>query len=285
MRTPFDDAIEAIARHGYHNHRLETHSDAVSSGVFKDLLERCPALQSDVKAGTVKSWFNVQSPGDRLRRIDLFIGEPGPSGGVDEQKVRIALENKSVITAHRNRTNRFDDLKKVLGAIHAARPEALIVGTVLIGLADRVLNVPDRVQPRFVIRDSRGQPVGVDLRFEQNVLPRLSTGDATLWTEFPDAISYNRPTDPERTLSLLKTLPTRPPGHTHVEGFDYLLGVPVFIDNVNPPALPRPNPLGVEVDGEYERMLQQVMRGVHGALAPVGNEVRGCATSFGIARR
>lgn len=32
---------------------------------------------------------------------------------------------------------------------------------------------------------------------------------------------------------------------THVEGYDYVLLAPVFIDNVNPPRLPRPNELGI----------------------------------------
>ncbi|MGH7467467.1 MAG: hypothetical protein ACRENP_05720 [Longimicrobiales bacterium] len=249
--TPFDAAIKAIDVAGYHNHRLEAHSDTVSKAFFEDLLKHCEHLRDDFARDKVRVWLNVQSPGDRLRKVDLFVGEPGPHGGPDIQKVRIALENKSVITAHRNRTNRFDDLKKVLGAIHAARPEALILGTVLIGLAERVLNVPDQVRPRFLKR-------GNDEEFQARVLPRLSSGDASLWKEFEDAVSYNRPNDPARTLELLTTLPTRKPGHTHVEGFDYLLGVPVFIDNVNPPSMPRPNTLGINVDAEYARMLEQV---------------------------
>ena len=34
--------------------------------------------------------------------------------------------------------------------------------------------------------------------------------------------------------------------------------VPVHIDNVNPPSLPRPNRLGIDVDAEYARMLEQM---------------------------
>ncbi len=58
-------------------------------------------------------------------------------------KIRVAIENKSMITAQRNRKNRFDDLKTVVEAVRGARPEALVIATVLIGLADRVLNIPD----------------------------------------------------------------------------------------------------------------------------------------------
>lgn len=249
MTTPFDRAIAAIAEKRYHNHRLETHSDTVSDGLFEDLLEHCEPLRTDVERGVVKVWKNISSPGDRLRKVDLFVGEPGKDGGPNIQKVRIAVENKSVITAHRNRTNRFDDLRKVLGAIHGARPEALLIATVLVGLAERVLNIPDQIHKFF--RDREGD-------FKSKVLPRLSSGDATLWDEFDWAISRNRPNDPAKTVELFRTLPTRKPGHTHVEGYDYVLLVPVQIDNVNPPSLPRPNPLGIDVDEEYRKLLAQV---------------------------
>lgn len=249
MTTPFDLAVDEIAKAGYHNHRLEGHSDVVSNALYKDLLDRCAPLKSDVDAGIVKTWINVRSPGDRLRKIDLFVGEPGPDGELNIPGVRIAVENKSVITAHRNRTNRFDDLSKVLSAIHSARPEALLVATVLVGLAQRVLNIPDQVHPFFRDREDE---------FLERVLPRLSSGDQSLWEEFSWAISRNSQADPGRTIALLQQLPTRNAGHTHVIGYDFVLLVPVNIDNVNPPTLPRPNTCGIDVDAEYQRMLDQL---------------------------
>ncbi len=182
MSTPFDDAISAIALKRYHNHRLETHSDTVSTRLFDDLVAQCEPLRRDVDQHVVKVWKNVSSPGDRLRKVDLFVGEPSSDGTPNVHKVRLALENKSVITAHRNRTNRFDDLRKVLGAVHGARPEALLVATVLVGLADRVLNIPDQVHKFFRGREDE---------FEATVLPRLSSGDATQLQDFDWGISYN----------------------------------------------------------------------------------------------
>lgn len=249
MSTPFDDALAGIARARYHNHRLEGHSDTVSAGVLSGLVGQCEPFRRDLESGIVKVWYNISAPGDRLRKVDLFAGEPGTDGEPDIQRVRIALENKSVITAHRNRTNRFDDLRKVLGAIYSARPEALVIATVLVGLADKVLNIPDQVHKFFRGREEY---------FAKKVLPRLSSGDATLWNEFDWAVSDNSETDPARTVDLFRTLPTRKPGHTHVEGYDYVLLVPVNIDNVNPPTLPRPNPLGIDVDADYQRMLEQI---------------------------
>ncbi len=252
MNTPFDKAIEAIRKHGYHNHRLETHSDTVSQGIFDDLYHECEALKLDVDREIVKVWPNVSAPGDRRRKVDLFVGEPDANGDPDITKVRIALENKSVITAHRNRTNRFDDLHKVLSAVHSARPEALLVATVLVGLAESVLNIPDKVHPFFRDREEE---------FETRVRPRLSSGDQTLWTEFSWAVSRNRPSDPAKTVELFRTIPTRKPGHTHAEAYDAVVLVPVFINNVDPPVLPRPNPLGIDVDAEYRELLSQLCRG------------------------
>ena len=252
MSNPFDKAIAAIAAARYHNHRLEAHSDTVSTALFQDLLEFCAPLREDFASGVVKVWKNVSAPGDRLRKVDLFVGEPDSKGLPDIHKVRIAVENKSVITAHRNATNRFDDLRKVLSAIHSARPEALLVATVLVGLSRRVLNVPDHVHKMYRDREEE---------FERLVLPRLSSGDASLWEQFNFAISTNRPNDPAKTIELLRTLPTRPPGHTHVQGYDAVLLVPVQMDNVNPPSLPRPNELGIDVDEEYRRMLEKLCSG------------------------
>jgi len=183
--------------------------------------------------------------------VDLFVGEPGSDGGPDIGRVRIAVENKSVITAHRNRTNRFDDLSKVLAAVQGARPGALPIATVLVGVADRVLNVPDHVHKFFRDRDDA---------FRAQVLPRLSTGDETLFEEFSWAISENRPQDPAQTVAMFRTLPTRGPAQTHLVAYDSVLLVPVQIDNVHPPALPRPNSLGIDVDADYRECIAKTCR-------------------------
>lgn len=252
MSTPFDEAISKIKEEGYHNHRRETHSDTVSKGVFNDLMQLCETLRKDVESGEVRVWYNVRAPGNRGRKIDLFVGEPAADGvRPDIRRVRIAMENKSVVTAHRNKTNRFDDLKKTLDAILQVRSEAVVVATVLVGLAERVLNIPDRVHPLFKGREAE---------FETKVLPRLSTGDRTLWEEFNYAVSTNRPTDPEKTVELFRKLRIRDPAHTHVAGYDYILLVPVFIDNVNPPYLARESDLRIDVDQDYEKMLEQICK-------------------------
>ena len=96
--------------------------------------------------------------------------------------------------------------------------------------------------------------------FESQVLPRLSSGDESLWKEFPFAVSQNRPSDPAKTVEKFRELPTRPPARTDLVAYDYVLLVPVYIDNVNPPRIARDNNLGIDVDAEYEAMLEQICR-------------------------
>jgi hypothetical protein len=252
MPNPFDDVIDAIRTAGYHNHRLEEHSDLVSEGIFRDLLKRCVKIADDYKTNAIGQWFNVPAPGRvRGRRIDLFVGETSDDGLPHHEKVRIVVENKSVITAHRNKTNRIDDLEEVLGAVHHTKAEAVTVATVMVGTATRVLNIPDHVKKRFA-----DEP----LRFEAEVLPRLSLGDQSLWKEFGFAASLNKSDDPRKTIELFRRLPTRPAGQTHITGYDFVLIVPVYIDNVDPPYLCRYNTFGIDVDADYERMLTVICR-------------------------
>jgi hypothetical protein len=253
MPTPFDDVIAGVIERRYHNHRLEDHSDIVSNRIYADLLLFCPKLAEDVEAGVVRHWLNVPAPGVRNRKIDLFIGESDANGKPDIRGLRICVENKSVITAHRNRDARFDDLDETMKAVYNARPEAVIAATVMIGTDVRNLNIPDKIKAYYVGR-------GIEKEFERDVLPRLSTGDQTLWEEFRYAISRNSVADPMKTLTKLRGITTRPPGHTHVAGYDFMIFVPVSMDNVNPPRVVRENILDVDVDAEYAMMIDAICR-------------------------
>jgi hypothetical protein len=250
MSTPFDDVMDEIKTRGFHNHRLEDHSAAMSRGILRDLRAMCEPFESDFTAGHVREWLDFPSPAGRARKLDLVVAEPaGETGEPDLTRLRLCVENKSVVTAHRNRTNRYDDLSDLVGVLHRNKPDAILVATVLIGLAERVLNVPDRMRPFLRPEEFNGQ-----------VLPRLSRGDAALWDRFPKAVSRNRPGDPERTVSKFRELPTRPPGRTDLVAYDYVLLVPVVIDNVQPPRVVRDNTLGIDVDGEYGTMLDRICK-------------------------
>ncbi len=253
MTTPFDAVIEQIKARGYHNQRLEDHSDVVSRGILEDLKVRCEPFVKDYESGTITSWMNVRTPGARNRKIDLLVGEPRADGKPDLERLRLCVENKSVITAHRNLYARFDDLNEALQVLHKAKAEAVLVATVIVGVAERVLNVPDRVKPLY-----RKSPKAF-----QRLVRQLSSGDQSLWARFDSAVSVNRPDDGARTIAEFRKLPTRQPGHTHTVGYDFVLLVPAFIDNVNPPFIPGPGDpksLGIDVGHEYATMLDAICK-------------------------
>lgn len=79
--------------------------------------------------------------------------------------------------------------------------------------------------------------------FESNVVPRLLTGDTTLWVEFSKWISTNTCADPAKTMQYFQQLPVRQMADTHEVGLDFMLFIPMEIDNVNPPKLAKLNDL------------------------------------------
>jgi hypothetical protein len=147
MTTPFDAVIGQIKVRGFHNHRLEDHSDVISRGILHDLQRRCSPLEADFAERKISSWLNVRTPGARKRKIDLLVGQPEGTGKPDLEELRVCVENKSVVTAHRNLYARFDDLNEALQVLHHAKAEAVLVATIIVGVAERVLNVPDRTSP------------------------------------------------------------------------------------------------------------------------------------------
>jgi hypothetical protein len=251
MSTPFDSVVDRIAGERYHNQRRQIHSDLASQGIVRDLEENCGTLRADIDSGQIRTWLNSKTPGARGRKIDLLMGEAAGDGKPDLRKLRICVENKSVWTAHRNVDARYDDLNDALQVIHSVKSEAVLVATVIVGVATRVLNVADQVKKHYR-KDTE--------KFANYVLPRLSSGDLTLWDEFQFAISENDPRDAQKTIEKFRSLPTRPIGQTHVKGYDFVLLVPVFVDNVNPPRIERTNTLGIDVDAEYARMIDRICR-------------------------
>lgn len=250
MSTAYTDLIRNMQDRGFHNHRLEGHSEAVSRGILNDLCHTCEPFADDFADGRIREWLDFPSPAGRSRKLDLVVAEPRADEAMpDLSRLRLCVENKSVITAHRNRTNRYDDLSDLVGVLHRNRPDAVLVATVLVGMCSKVLNVPDRVKPFMEAAE-----------FEERVVPRLSSGDQSLWDEFPHAVSKNSAADPARTVAKFRELPVRPPGRTDLVAYDYVLLVPVDIDNVNPPRIAYENPVGIDVVAEYEQMLEAICR-------------------------
>lgn len=261
MPTPFDRILQRIHRRGYHNHRLEDHSDLLTDQIVSDLADRCQAFAEDQARPRFRGWHNVQAADGR--NTDFIFGPVRADGPAnlfgdarvnqpDLSDVRLLIEHKSVITAHRNRHARVQDIEREMRATYHHNPRTIVVATVLIGTCLRVLNVPDCVR-----RDPR-YDVGA---FEAQIVPRLSSGDETLWDEFNHCVSRNTNTDPMRTVDLFRRhLPRRAVDDADEEqmGIDYLLLVPVAIDNVNPPRLSTLD--DIDPCAAYDDMIQHICR-------------------------
>lgn len=250
MTTPADRVIEQIIRDKYHDHRSARHSDLVCEHFILDLLQQCAALAKDIDEVRVKYGFNIEVPG-LTHKVDLMIYE------VDDDnlepsldRARLCMENKSVITAHgKNRKNRHSDLSDFSKLLQTRKPEAIVLGHVLVGTGIHYINIPDSVKSKCRI-------LGID--FEKAVLPRLSSGDPTLWEEF--GAKPNTQDAAAKTIELMRSLPVKEKGFTHEQGFDVLLIEPVFIDNIHPPRVERENSFDIDVDRGYRDMLSRTCR-------------------------
>lgn len=250
MTTPAARVIEQIICDKYHDHRSARHSDLVCEHFILDLLRQCDALAKDIDEVRVKYGFNVEVPG-LTHKVDLMIYE------VDDDhlepsldRARLCMENKSVITAHgKNRKNRHSDLSDFSKLLQTRKPEAIVLGHVLVGTGIQYINIPDSVKSKCRI-------LGID--FENDVLPRLSSGDARLWDEF--GAKPNTQDAAAKTIELMRSLPVKEKGFTHEQGFDVLLIEPVFIDNIHPARVERENSFDIDVDRGYQDMLSRTCR-------------------------
>jgi len=262
--TPFDAHAEMVNRMGYHNHRVNTHSNIISDGILRDLWELCPALHSDLEEGRVGYWKNEKINWGRGRVTDVVVAEPSfqrtekprreptfdwhgaasiKGAKPNLKKLRIVIEHKSVITAHRNRDARHDDLNNMW---QEATSDVIVGATVMIGLAERYLNVADQLKKR-----------AGEERFNAEIVPRLKAHDRTLFDDFAFAISNNKPDQSRKTFEKFSTLPIRPPDRS-ARGFDVLFLCPVYYDNVNPAYVARDNPFGINVDSNYQEFLKRI---------------------------
>lgn len=240
----FDDILDGIAQNGYHNHRLETHSDIISHRIVADLRAACPSFDSDCQSGAVRIWHKTKGPDDRT--TDLLAGVPNEDGSPNLVEVRLLVEHKSVITAHRNRNARYQDIDRERLSAHHANPRTIVAATVIVGTCEKVLNVPDCVAKFY------------KATFAADIRPRLSTGDEGLWREFNMCVSENKPDDPAKTIELFRRIPVRGAADTHMAALDFLLIAPVAIDNVNPPRLDAN--MGIDAEADYRRMIQHICR-------------------------
>jgi hypothetical protein len=259
--NPFDLHASLVNQIGFHNHRVNTHSDIISDGIISDLKLASKSFSSDLESKRIAPFKNQPNPWGRGRNTDLIIAKPLDKSQPLSSHIRVIMEHKSVITAHRNRDARHDDLFNICQEA-SADPQIVLAGTVMIGLCEKVLNIPDHIRKTYklpkISKSGRQMSEYNEARFENEILSRVRNHDQKLWDDFQYAISYNTPGDIRQTLSKFRTLPIRQKGDPDSIGFDALLLVPVYYNNVDPARVARDNTLGMEVDKDYAAFIQAI---------------------------
>ena len=259
--TPFDLHASLVNRIGFHNHRVNTHSDVISDGIIEDLKIASKTFASDLESQRIGCFKNQPNPWGRGRNTDLIIAKPLTKSKPSPSQIRVIIEHKSVITAHRNRDARHDDLFNICQE-SSADPQIVLAGTVMIGLCEKVLNIPDHIRKTYklpkISKSGRQMSEYDEARFEKEILSRVRNHDQKLWDDFQYAISYNTPGDIQQTLSKFRTLPIRQKGNPESTGFDALLLVPVYYNNVDPARVARDNSLGMDIDKDYAAFISAI---------------------------
>lgn len=278
--SPFDEHARRVATSGYHAHRGSTHSDVISERILDDIVKKCPALREDLLAAKVGCWLNIKIPfHEGTWDADLVIAEAddgsisdktiekGKANGLaavkgakpDGNALRLVIEHKSVVTAHRNRGNRFKELATDVKYSNDAGSNVIVAATILLGTAPQVLNVVDGVRKRYRIPGKVGKYN--EPKFDAEVGHRLRAKDPKVWEDFAEHVSFNKPGDAQKTAEYFRTnLPERSQDRWNQPGIDALLVVPVFYDNVGTAYVDRDHALGSSFDTEYGVFLDKLCK-------------------------
>lgn len=279
---------------GYHGHRSGSHAVVVSDGIIRDLMKKSQALRDDLESGRVGYWTSKKMPVGREEwEADIVVAEPlYPEGAKipsafdwkgaavvkgaapDPRRLRLVAEHKSIVTAHRNRPNRRIDLDRFASGSFSAGPNVISAFTLMVGTAERVLNVPDKIRDRYKISKGKYD----EERFDAEVRSRLLRHDPALWADYRYAISENAPDDARKTVEYFSNYSIRNALDRSVPGVDALLMIPVAYDNVNAARVDRDNILGINVErayGEFIDTLANAYTTLWGPRAPTKRKSTG----------
>jgi hypothetical protein len=206
----------------YHS-RSDSHSKALCLLILQDIVNACPVLRDQAKAGKVVYGINLRHDwpvSKKTKTIDLAIGES--LGGVATslignliiegpiQRVLFSCEAKTCMTEHgKSQPRIFDELGSSHAIVHDGDPDAIAAGITVVNIADKF------VSP---LRQTKGQPLH--------------------WT------THKQPHAASRMVTHLRGLPIR--CQPSEPGFDAYATLVVSCDNQGPATLwtddPAPQP-------------------------------------------
>lgn len=124
------------------NPRSQQNSDALSRFVTDDLRASCRGFADDLESGRLRQELNA-AVRTRLAERDIDLVFLDPSAQTMLNRVRLAVENKTIMTAHgKARKNRYGDLIAYSNHLHNHSPKAIAGATVVVNVNPRYQN-PD----------------------------------------------------------------------------------------------------------------------------------------------
>jgi hypothetical protein len=259
--TAFSDLIDFIRNERIHHPRTGVHSDILSKGLLNDLCRVSDVFLNHAEEGEICYKLNMKiEDASRHHVVDLVIGRPRNKGQLQAKseqlagdgplcqcvgelvETRIIIENKSLVTAHRNVFNRTRILTDISDFVRNSKhKDAILIGTFLVGTAERFLNYETFVRARDVLNrlckkssydfDSLEKNIGTGSRELRDFVTNPNLPERM--------VSVNRTDDPKRTLqSIVGDIPVKTDTKT---GYDALIIQFCHIDNVDPPRLDFPD--------------------------------------------
>jgi hypothetical protein len=258
-----------INQSGAYNPRPQEVSNTLSRELVRDLFNSCKAFREDVLSGVVSYRTNCTlTVGKMHQSVDLVVGIGGtpPNKRKEERKenllldgvrsergvvdwgepkeVRMIVENKSLMTAHRNVYNRSRPLRELADYMFQCNPAAIHFGTWMIGTALKYVN-PDRVKwAEDTLRVLCQKQIHQEFPFRE-IRKLLGTGDKRLSNFLLlDGVgdllfSYNKPEEAAKTLDkIIANIEFRDDESTR--GFDAFAIQLIYADNVGPVRLDEP---------------------------------------------
>ncbi len=257
-RTAFERLVSYLERERIHHPRTGFHSDYLSKEFLRDLYHVSSIFKSDVDAGTICYKVNHRlGLGGRQHVLDLVLGtredssqqtsiDPKNQGfqrirESEPKDIRLIMENKSLITAHRNVYNRTRILADLAEAVRDGQHRhVLLVGTFIIGTADKFLNYETFIRARDVLSHLCSES-----KFNLKELEgMIGTGNEKIreFVEDPalpeTMISRNKPDEPEKTLDIIiQDVPIKQLSGGGYDGFAIQF---CHLDNIDRPRLEDP---------------------------------------------
>jgi len=289
----FERVIKRIRNDGVYHPRDQRVSTQLGLEILRDLYFVSPEFREDVNCGRICYGFNLKfekTSTSNSKRTDLAIGVLDESADIPPiltkyledaplipemkmlhittrdrdlmKEVRIAMENKSVITAHRNRNNRSDELVSIADVLSEACPGAILVATVMIGTATEFLNYEVLQRAEGVLEVFCERVRG---GYQLDEIKRLLGRSAPEIADFLNQprirkalISTNESQEPFNTMDRMHGV-LKPRENTSQIGYDVLILQFCHIDNIGPARLESPEYFkGIYAQYQYNTALKRL---------------------------